>query len=183
MSGIDSLFGSGEALTPIQMVLRALTVFVLALMMIRVAGRRGFGQHNSFDACMSVLLGAVLSRAVVGASPFGATMCAGLAIVALHRGVAWLSIRWPAFDRLVSGSERVLVEDGRVDPREMRRALMGVRDLDEAMRKHFGAKAGAGLDGARTGPDPDGALVSAELLRAVLERDGTVTLARAPGRS
>lgn len=154
------VFGVGTHLGPGQMVARAVVVFLLALAMIRVAGRRGFGQHSPFDACMTVLLGAVLSRAVVGASPFVATICAGLALVLLHRGVAWLAIRWPGFDRLVSGSERVLVEDGRADPEAMRKALMSRRDLDEAMRKRYGAD------------------VRYAVRRAVLERDGTVSLAR-----
>src|SRR5262252_4067159 len=93
-SVVDTLFGSGSELNTLQMGLRAVAVFVLALAMIRVAGRSSFGQHRPFDACTTVLLGAVLSRAVVGASPFWATMVAGAAIVALHRAVALASLRW-----------------------------------------------------------------------------------------
>src|ERR1700755_1316427 len=79
------LFGQGEQLDVLQMTLRAGAVFVLTLLMIRVSGRRSVGQHRAFDACTTVLLGSVLSRAVVGASPFWATMAAGLTIVVLHR--------------------------------------------------------------------------------------------------
>jgi uncharacterized membrane protein YcaP (DUF421 family) len=73
VSALRDLFGEGTDLGPLQMALRALAVFVLALAMIRTAGRRSIGQHRPFDACTTVLLGAVLSRAVVGASPFRAT--------------------------------------------------------------------------------------------------------------
>src|SRR5947208_9297308 len=121
---VHTLFGEGSDLDPLQMTLRAIAVFALALGMIRVSGRRSFGQHRPFDACTTVLLGAVLSRAVVGASPFWATMCAGLALVLMHRAIAMASIRWRGFERLVNGQERELVRDGRIDEEALRKALL-----------------------------------------------------------
>ncbi len=151
------LFGDGTDLDPLQMALRALAVFVMTLAMIRMSGRRSIGQHRVFDAGTTVLLGAVLSRAVVGASPFWATMAAGLTIVVLHRLVAMASVRWPWFESLVSGDKRLLVRDGRRDESEMRKALVTPRDIDEALRKRAGDE-------------------SAPLERAVLERDGEITV-------
>ena len=152
-----TLFGQGEQLDALQMTLRAVAVFVLTLLMIRVAGRRSLGQHRAFDACTTVLLGSVLSRAVVGASPFWATMAAGAAIVVLHRLIAMASVRWAWFEALVSGDKRELVRDGRCDATEMREALVTRRDLDEAVRK-------------KTGDE------SMPIARAVLERDGRITV-------
>ena len=157
MPALRELFGDGTDLDPLQMALRALAVFVLTLTMIRMSGRRSIGQHRVFDACTTVLLGAVLSRAVVGASPFWATMAAGLTIVVLHRLVAMASVRWPWFESLISGDKRVLVHGGRRDEAEMRKALITPRDLDEAMRKRTGDEA-------------------VPLERAVLERDGEITV-------
>jgi uncharacterized membrane protein YcaP (DUF421 family) len=157
---VDLVLGHGSQLSIWQMAARTLIIFLLALVMIRISGRRSLGQRSSFDVCMAVLLGAVLSRAVVGASPFLPTVGAGFALVILHRAIAWLSIRSPAFDRFVSGSERVLVEDGMFDAAEMRKALVSQRDLKEAMRKRFGADA------------------PGHPLRAVLERDGAITLSK-----
>ena len=121
MQLLETVFGSGTELGAAQMAVRALAVFVIALVMIRLSGRRSFGQHTPFDACTTVLLGAVLSRAVVGASPFGATMAAGFALVLMHRVVAWLSVHFYWFDRLVSGNERVLIDQGEMDPRRWKK--------------------------------------------------------------
>jgi uncharacterized membrane protein YcaP (DUF421 family) len=104
MDFLEILFGSDSNLNPLQMSLRAVAVFVMALAMIRASGRRSFGQHRPFDACTTVLLGAVLSRAVVGASPFWATMAAGGSLVLLHRAVAMASLRWEWFETLVCGA-------------------------------------------------------------------------------
>jgi uncharacterized membrane protein YcaP (DUF421 family) len=154
---VGTLFGDGTELNPLQMALRAVAVFVLSLTMIRIAGRRSLGQHRAFDTCTTVLMGAVLSRAVVGASPFWATMAAGATIVLLHRLVAMASVRWPWFESLISGDKRELVKDRRRDEEEMRKALITVRDLDEAVRKKSGNEA-------------------SPLERAVLERDGSITV-------
>ncbi|MGM2885457.1 hypothetical protein ACS2R9_27050, partial [Bacillus cereus group sp. BC64] len=85
MDVVVALFGQGRMLGPGQMVLRAIVVFVVALVLIRIAGRRAFGQRSPFDHVVGILLGAILSRAVVGASPFVATVAASLAIAQLHR--------------------------------------------------------------------------------------------------
>lgn len=154
---VDRLFGSGPDLDALQMTARAVCVFVLALVMMRVAGRRSLGQTRPFDACITVLLGAVLSRAVVGASPFWPTMCAGLALVLVHRLMGMASVRSPRFETLISGESRELVHDGERDPDEMRKALVTHRDLDEAIRK-------------RTGDE------RVRVRRAVLERDGALTV-------
>ena len=63
-------FGEGTDLQSWQMTKRGVVVFGIAFGLIRASGRRSFGQHSPSDACVTVLLGAVLSRAVVGASPF-----------------------------------------------------------------------------------------------------------------
>jgi uncharacterized membrane protein YcaP (DUF421 family) len=152
-----ALFGEGRDLGPLQMSLRGAVVFLLTLAMIRIAGRRSVGQHRAFDACTTVLLGSVTSRAVVGVSPFWPTMCAAAAIVVLHRLVAVASQRWPWFESLVSGDKRELVRDGRRDEDGMRKGLVTARDLDEAVREKTGDE---------TSP----------IDRAVLERDGSITV-------
>jgi len=158
---VRTLFGEGSQLDVLQMTLRAAAVFAMMIALVRMAGRRAVGQHRVFDACTTVLLGSVLSRAVVGASPFWPTIAAGLAVVVLHRLVAVAGVHWRWFDDWVSGDKRELVRDGVADAREMRKALVTPGDIDEAVRK-------------RTGDE------STPLERAVLERDGEITVKLAP---
>ena len=154
---IETLFGQGSELTEVQMVLRAVAVFCIGIAMIRISGRRSFGQHRPFDFCTTVLLGAIMSRAIVGASPFWPIMCASLALVLLHRGVAIASSRWPRFEAFINGHQRELLKEGRPDPVEMRKALLTDQDLRDAIRR-------------KTGDE------NTPIERAVLERDGTVSV-------
>jgi uncharacterized membrane protein YcaP (DUF421 family) len=152
------LFGEGKDLSAGQMAARAVVIFVIALAVVRTAGRRSFGQQTPFDACMTVLIGAVLSRAVTGASAFWPTVAAAATIAILHRLVAMacLHARW--FEQLLTGAERELVRDGRPDPQAMRKGLISQRDLQDAVRQKTGREDLAGVR------------------RAVLQRDGTITV-------
>ena len=153
-----TVFGEGPDLDSWQMAARAVVIFAIALALIRISGRRSFGQRSPFDACTTVLLGAILSRAVVGASPFLAVVAASAALAVMHRLVALANVHWPAFERLVNGSERELVREGKIDPHEMRAALISLEDLKEAVRKKLGEES------------------LARVQRAVLERDGGITI-------
>jgi len=152
------IFGMGSDLEVWQMTARAIVVFFIALALIRASGRRSFGQHSPFDACITVLLGAVLSRAVVGASPFWSTIAAGAALVVVHRMIALGSARWVAFEDVVNGREITLVRDGHLDQGAMREALVSRRNLDEAIRQRLG---NADISSVRL---------------AMLERDGKITV-------
>ena len=86
-----------------------------------------------------------------------ARLLACAALVVVHRIIGMASTRSAWFETLVSGDKRELVRDGLRDEPEMRRALITSRDLDEAVR-------------AKTGDE------STPVARAVLERDGKITV-------
>ena len=130
------LFGVGTHLTATQMALRGVVVFAFTLLMIRISGRRSFGQHSPFDVCLTVLLGSILARGVVGASPFWPTIATGVALVLLHRLIAMLSGRLPGFAVLVNGRPRTLVREGIIDRVALRKGLVSSADLEQALREH-----------------------------------------------
>lgn len=136
MDQLRSIFGEGSDLSISQMTLRGVVVLCLTLAMIRLAGRRAFGQHSPFDACLTVLLGSILARCVVGASPFWPTIATGVVLAFCHRVMAMLAIRSSVFDRWINGRPRVLARDGDLMRDEMARALVIEADLRQAVREN-----------------------------------------------
>lgn len=134
MERIIEIFGEGEELAVMQMVYRALVVFLIGLILVRIAGRRAFGIREPFDNVMTILLGAILSRAVVGASPFVATILACTAIVVLHRLFGLLAVYYSLFGKLVKGQERILYENGRLSKKNMVFGMISKRDLMKGIR-------------------------------------------------
>jgi uncharacterized membrane protein YcaP (DUF421 family) len=160
MNVLIVVFGSGQDLDSLQMAARAVAVFIGALICIRISGRRSFGQRSPFDYVVAILLGATLSRAIVGASPAVPTVVASLVIVVLHRALAWGCLHSLTQERLVGGAERELYRDGRFDEKQMSAALITRTDLFETARQQLGAD---DLSGVRA---------------ATLERNGEISLIR-----
>ena len=129
MNTLYDLFGVGKDLTSLQMCMRAIVVFFLALVLIRISGRRTFGKRSAFDNTMAIILGAVLSRAVVGASPFGPTIASSLVLAVLHRGLAWAAISNKSIERMIKGEPILIFKDGKVDDDKLKRSLMSRHDL------------------------------------------------------
>ena len=135
-SWIDTLFGHGKDLDALQVSMRAGVLFVIALVLIRIAGMRAFGRKSSFDSVVVIMLGAVLSRPVVGASPFWPTLAGCTVLVILHRVLGMLTARSRLLERLVKGSSRVVYRDGHDDHEQLVRTGISVADLDEVARRH-----------------------------------------------
>ena len=112
-------------------------MFFTALVLVRVAGMRAFGRKSSFDTIVTVLLGAVLSRAIYGASPALPIIAACATLVVVHRGIARVTARFPNVERLVKGPKLVVFRDGAEIPHLMRAHGISHADLLEATRRQL----------------------------------------------
>lgn len=134
MEIINQLFGHGANLNALQMSVRAIIIFFVALVMIRFTGMRVFGIKSAFDICITIMLGAILARAVVGASPFIPTIIASLAFVAVHKIIAVVSVRNMFISHLVKGTPMSLYKDGILNDRNLRKCSLSYGDVMEEVR-------------------------------------------------
>jgi uncharacterized membrane protein YcaP (DUF421 family) len=135
MNFFIQVFGQGKDLTASQMSCRGIVVFVIALILIRISGRRSFGIRTPLDNIILILLGAILSRAVVGASAFVPVIVACFAIVLLHRFVGWLITKSRFFARLIESDKIMLFENGRFLPHNLMRVQLTEEDVMQGVRK------------------------------------------------
>src|SRR4051812_17803505 len=105
---IHQLFGEGQQLDTMQMAARALVMFFVALLLIRVGGIRIFGKRDALDNIIAVLMGAILSRGVVGASSFISVTMATTVMVIVHRAIAWICVHNKSIEWLVKGKKIVI---------------------------------------------------------------------------
>jgi uncharacterized membrane protein YcaP (DUF421 family) len=117
-----------------QMIVRAVTIFVIVLVFLRVTNRRFMGRYTAFDGVLSVILGSVVSRGINGAAPFGPTIAATAALLALHWACAELAFRSRAWRRLLRGAPALLVEHGVPRERALHRAQISAEELVEDLR-------------------------------------------------
>jgi uncharacterized membrane protein YcaP (DUF421 family) len=134
MELIYYLFGSGKDLNSLQMGLRALVMFFITLMLIRIAGMRAFGTKSAFDNVLVIMLGAVLSRAVVGASPFIPVIVASMVLVLIYRILAYLGLNNDKISHLLKTRERSLYKNGKINEENMKRCNISMGDLLSGIR-------------------------------------------------
>ena len=135
MEFLYQLFGTGKDLTIVQMTARAIVVFIITLILIRISGRRSFGLHTPLDNIITIMLGAVMSRAIVGASDFLPVMASSTILVLIHRFFAYLMVHHPGFSKLVAGEKMLLFQGGGFLQRNMDRAQIGKEDILQEVRK------------------------------------------------
>jgi uncharacterized membrane protein YcaP (DUF421 family) len=137
MEFIENLVGLNvEKLETIQMIIRAIIVFFISLLFVRISGIRVFGRQAAFDQLTALMLGAVMGRVIVSADqPFFGTIIAAFVIMVLHRLVAYITFLSKKTGTLLKGSELVLIKDGKMQYDNMKRATITKEDITEALRQ------------------------------------------------
>jgi uncharacterized membrane protein YcaP (DUF421 family) len=122
-------------------VLRTVFVFFLILVITRAVGRRELSSMEPFDLILLVVIGDLVQQGVTqsdysltGATTVIVTM-AGLVV-----GTAYLSFRVKRLRPLLEGEPILLISDGRLLERNLRRQRMTVEELRaEARQQSIGA--------------------------------------------
>jgi uncharacterized membrane protein YcaP (DUF421 family) len=117
-----------------QLSIRAAVLFVLGLILLRIAGRRTFSKATPLDIIVALILGSNLSRMMTGRAQFLEGLAATLTLVLIHRVVAMAALRWKGLARLTKSSPAVLVRDGEPDEDALFRHGISRADLLEALR-------------------------------------------------
>jgi uncharacterized membrane protein YcaP (DUF421 family) len=135
MEMIRTLIGpdTGDA-TIAQLCARAVILFALGILCIRIAGRRTFSQISPLDIIVAIIIGSNISRAMTGKAPFFGGLAATLVVVILHRLLAMATLRWNVLARWIKCGPVVLVRDGVADEAAMNQHQIASSDLAEGLR-------------------------------------------------
>ena len=134
---LRTLLGIGtepRALTFLQVSIRGVIVFIAALIMMRLGSKRSLAEKTAFDAVLVVILGSMLARVINGSEAFFPTLGTGFVLVLLHRLFGIAAFYSHAFGILVKGKPVVLVQDGKLQRKNMLWEHISKHDLEEDMR-------------------------------------------------
>lgn len=145
------------------LVLRAIVVFAFVLLLTRIIGKRELGSLQPFDLILLIVLGDALQQGLTqdDYSLTGAILVVGT-IAVLQVCVSWLSYRFPRSRPILEGEPLVVVQDGKVIERNLKRERLTVEEIQEAARKQQIAHL-------------------AEVRFAVLETDGEISFIKTSG--
>jgi uncharacterized membrane protein YcaP (DUF421 family) len=117
--------------------LRGLVVYLVVLLLLRLSGKRAFGDLSAFDIVVLMVVGGLLRTAIIGDdhSLLG-PLIAVASILALNKLIGWISARWHGFNRWIEGRPTVLARDGRRDPQALRRCDVSSTEFERALHTH-----------------------------------------------
>ncbi len=114
----------------IEKILRPIIVYFFLIFLLRIFGKRELAQLNPFDLVVLLSLSNVVQNALIGNdNSVSGGIVGALSLLTIN----WLVVRFlyssPKADRLVEGTEQVLVLDGVVDYAALRQELMTESEL------------------------------------------------------
>jgi uncharacterized membrane protein YcaP (DUF421 family) len=140
------------------LIVRAVVVYVFLLVLLRLTGKRQVGQLAPFDLVLLLVLSNAVQNSMNGGDE---TITGGLilatTLVLLNYGAGWLTYRSKSLEALIEGRPVIIVHDGKIDHRALRKAQMTKHELEASLRAEGCA-----------GPE--------EVRFAVLENNGQVTV-------
>jgi uncharacterized membrane protein YcaP (DUF421 family) len=121
--------------------LRTTAIYLVALIGLRLAGKREIGQMTVFDLVVLLLIANAVQNAMVGPdTSLTGGVLAAVVLLALNAAVARLRLRWPRLRRMIEGSPTLLVLHGQVLADHLRREGLDQDTLEAALREHGVAK-------------------------------------------
>lgn len=150
------LFGSGGEL--LEVAVRAIIMYVFAVVLLRIFGKRTAMTTASFDLIVTVALGSVLASTIVSTSrPIVHGMLGVAALVAMQWLVSMGVSRSTVIENIVVSPARMLLRDGQILRANLREERLSVEQLEQNIRQSgYGSKE--------------------ELRAAILESSGSVSV-------
>jgi uncharacterized membrane protein YcaP (DUF421 family) len=117
-------------------VLRCSVIFLLLFVVMRAIGRRELSQLQPFDLILLVVLGDLITQGAVQSdqSVTGAMLAVGT-FALLSVLVSYLSFRFPRLRPVLDGEPIIVLQDGKVIERNLRRERLTVEDVEEEARR------------------------------------------------
>ncbi|MBI6632919.1 DUF421 domain-containing protein [Pseudomonas paralactis] len=140
-------------------VLRAAAIYLVLLILFKVAGRRSLAELTTFDLVLLMVIGEATQQALLG-EDFSLTnaVLVIVTLIAIDIGFSLVKQRSIWFSRLLDGGPTVLVEQGRVLHERLKRARLDEDDILEAARS------------------AQGILEIKQIRFAILERNGKISV-------
>lgn len=159
---MDAIFRlQGEWWEP---VLRAVLVYVTVLLFMRFSSRREVGQFTPFDLAVLLILSEAVSPALTGEdSSVTGWLLVVAALLGMNALVSELNYRFRRLERMLEGEPLILVRQGKVFYRALRRSRVSRKDLLSALRTQ-------------------GCLRPSEVELAVLEPNGEISVKKKEAR-
>lgn len=119
-----------------EIVIRAAIAFFILWVITRASGRATLGELSSFDLLLFVTMGDLIQQGITmnDTTLAGGVLAVGT-IAVLSVAMGYAGARWPKFGRLVDGKPIIVIHNGKIDVRALRREQVSRDELAAMARQ------------------------------------------------
>lgn len=124
-------------LTPLNLGVRALVVYVFVLLLIRLSGKRQLAQMSVTEFVAILLISNAVQNSMNGGdnSLAGGLLLSAI-LIATSTGISYLTYRWQLFRTIFEGTPTLLVHEGKMVHKNLQRERMSESELRSQLRQH-----------------------------------------------
>ena len=120
-------------------IFRALGIYLILMLIFRIAGKRSLAQLTTFDFVLLLVIGEATQQALLG-NDFSLTnaFLVILTLVGIDIGLSLLKQRWPTLEKWMDSVPLVILEDGKLHKDRMDKVRVDETDILTAARQMHG---------------------------------------------
>lgn len=123
-----------EQMNPVGIALRVTIMYLYALALVRLAGKKSLGQLTGMDFVVTLIIGDLFDDVFWVEVPIVQGLVAFATVVFVHMLVTFISSRNVRFYRLITSPERLLVENGRLMLKNLQLERMHADNVQSELR-------------------------------------------------
>ena len=112
-----------------------LSAYVTVVLALRLSGKRTLAKLNAFDLVVTVALGSTLATILLSSDVSWTEGALALALLAAAQSlVAWLTVRWPGFRKVVTARPTLVFRDGEPLEQALLEERISMDEIRQAVR-------------------------------------------------
>lgn len=121
----------------INIIISSAAVYFFIIIGIRISGRKELTQLSVIDLVFILLISNAVQNAMVGnnTSLMGGLVAAGTLFV-VNSILKWFMYHFSKFSKLIQGEEIMLIYNGVLNEKNLKRAKLSLNEIEEAVREH-----------------------------------------------
>ncbi|MCR4646591.1 MAG: DUF421 domain-containing protein [Oscillospiraceae bacterium] len=115
--------------------IRTLILYALVIFSVRLMGKRQLGELQPSELVITILISNIATLSLEDTDiPLLQGILPVLALVCFEVLSSWISLRFPAFRKLVSGTPQIIIRNGEIDQDKLRELRFSPDDLMASLR-------------------------------------------------
>lgn len=120
----------------LEKILRPILVYLSLILLLRIFGKRELAQLNPFDLVVLLMLSNTVQNAIIGDdNSLSGGLIGAIALLCTNFLLNRLLFHFPRLDHAMQGAQTVLVKDGAVDERAMKREMLTREELAQVIHR------------------------------------------------